>query len=155
MAQSLGGVATNARLTLYPMVNITNGAVGFYAFDPAGGYNDPNSGSFYSFKVEEVLPGRTPTMGQAIITYRDLGQVTINLLMTGSTDAQTVVSTTIGPFTLGNSSPTGRLMTKIVGLNFPACQNPQLTIQRAAGAGPLSIAKVVLCGRVEVSQEFA
>jgi len=153
MSASNGGVATNARLTLYPMQSTQGGAIGFYAFDPAGGYDDPIASSFYSFKMEEVLPGRTPTIGQAVITYRDLGVVAITLMMTGTTDAGAVITQSVSA-SLGNATPTGRLMTKIVGINFPATQLPQLTIKRAAGGGPLSIAKLVLCGRVEVGQEM-
>ena len=156
MAQSNGGVSTSSKLTLYPMQNVRTGIVGFYAFDPSAGFADPNSGGFYSFKVEDVLPGRTPTIGQAVITYRDLGQVTWQIQVTGTTESQTIIVTSPAiTVQFGNLVPTGRLMTKIVGINFPACQNPQVTLIRPPGAGPLSIAKVVICGRVEVQQEFA
>jgi hypothetical protein len=30
----------------------------------------------------------------------------------------------------------------------------QLTINRAANAGPVSIVKIIMCGQVEVDQEF-
>ena len=158
MAQSTGGVATTSRLTLYPMQNASTGIVGYYAFDPAGGYNDPSAGAFYSFKVEDVLQGRTPTVGRVIVTYRDLGLVTAVFTLTGTLDNQVVGGLT-GPgsmqvVTMGNQLATGKLMTIIVGITLSA-QNIQLMITRAAGAGPLSIAKVLMCGRVEVGTEYA
>ena len=49
--QSNGGVATTSRLTLYGMQSVFGGGIEIHAFDPSGGYNDPNIGGFYSFKV--------------------------------------------------------------------------------------------------------
>jgi len=153
MAQSNGGVSTVSRLTLFPMQETAGGATGFYAFDPSAGYDESQSGGFYSFKIEEVLPGRTPTIGQAIIKYRDLGVAVLGLMFTGVEDDQQIVSKTVMTM-LGNLVPTNRIMTKIVGVGFTA-KDVQLTLQRGAGAGPVSIVKLVLCGRVETKQEFS
>ena len=153
MAQSNGGVSTVSRLTLFPMQETAGGATGFYAFDPSAGYDESQSGGFYSFKIEEVLPGRTPTIGQAIIKYRDLGAAVLGLMFTGVQDDQQIVSKTVMTM-LGNVVPTNRIMTKIVGVGFTA-KDVQLTLQRGAGAGPVSIVKLVLCGRVETKQEFS
>jgi hypothetical protein len=152
LAQSTGGVATTSRLTLYPMLNVLTGIVGFYAFDPAGGYNDPIASSVYAFKVEDVIQGRTPTISRVIVTYRDLGQVTVVFTLTGTQDNQVVGGLTgsgsMQVVQLGNILATGKLMTKFVDISLTA-QNIQLMITRAAGAGSLSIVKVLLCGRVE------
>jgi hypothetical protein len=152
LPQSTGGVATTSRLTLYPVVNMATGAIGFYAFDPAGGYDDPAASSFYAFKVEEVVQGRTPTISRVIVTYRDLGLVTAVFTLTGTLDNQVVGGLTgagsMQTKQLGNQAATGKLMTKFVDISLTA-QNIQLMITRAAGAGSLSIAKVLLCGRVE------
>jgi len=153
MAQSNGGVSTVSRLTLFPMQETAGGATGFYAFDPSAGYDESQSGGFYSFKIEEVLPGRTPTIGQAIIKYRELGVAVLGLMFTGVQDDQQIVSKTVMTM-LGNLVPTNRIMTKIVGVGFTA-KDVQLTLQRGAGAGPVSIVKLVLCGRVETKQEFS
>ena len=150
MSQSNGGVATTSRLTLYPMVSTITGAVGFYSFDPTTGFNDPNASSSHSFKVEEVLPGRTPTVRRIVISYRDLGPVSLIFTLSGTNDAQQIVSYLL-PVTLGNQVPTGKLMTKLIGLSFTA-QNIQLSIVRPAGAGSISIAKIVMCGQVETSE---
>jgi hypothetical protein len=155
VAQSTGGVATTSRLTLYPMQNAVTGIIGFYAFDPAGGYNDPLASSFYAFKVEDVMQGRTPTISRVIVTYRDLGLVTAVFTLTGTQDNQVVGGLTgqgsMQVVQMGNALATGKLMTIFVGISLSA-QNIQLMITRAAGAGPLSIAKVLLCGRVETGE---
>jgi hypothetical protein len=152
MAQSNGGVSTNSRLTLYPMLNATTGVVAFYAFDPAGGYNDPLASSFYLFKVEDISQGRTATISRVIVTYRDLGQVTAVFVLSGTQDNQLVGGLTgassMQSVQLGNVLATGKLMTKFVDISLTG-QNLQLTLIRTAGAGPLSIAKVLMCGRVE------
>ena len=153
MAQSNGGVATTSRLTLYPMQSIFGGAVAFYAFDPSGGFNDAQAGGFYSFKVEEVIPGRVPTVSQIIVVYRDLGPVLALFSLSGTSDAQQVVGPQSVVVSLGNAVPTGKIMTKIVPL-FLTAMNLQLTVTRGQGSGPLSVVKVILCGRVEVKQEL-
>jgi hypothetical protein len=157
LPQSNGGVSTTSRVTLYPMLNVATGIVSFFAFDPAGGYDDPSASSFYSFKVEDVQQGRTPTVSRVIVTYRDLGQVMVVFTLTGTLDNQ-VVGGLNGPgsmqvIQLGNQLATGKLITVILGITLSA-QNIQLTVTRAAGAGPLSIAKVLMCGRCE-DQDYA
>jgi len=133
------------------MQNVNTGIISFYAFNPGGGYNDPVSGSSYSFKVEDVLPGRTATISRAIVTYRDLGLVSAAFVLTGTQDNQ-VIGAVPGESSitkqLGNATATGILMTTFVDLRLTG-QNLQLTVSRAAGAGALSIAKLLLCGRVE------
>jgi hypothetical protein len=135
------------------MLNYSTGIVGFFAFDPAGGFNDPLASSFYSFKVEDVIQGRTPTISRVIVTYRDLGPVTAVFTLTGTTDGQQVAGGLNGngsmqTVQMGNQLATGKLMTIVIGITLTA-QNLQLTVTRAAGAGPLSIAKVLMCGHVE------
>jgi hypothetical protein len=153
VAQSNGGVNTTSRLTLFPMFDIRNKAVGFYAFDPSGGFNDPNSGGFYSFKVEEIIPGRVPTVRKIIAVYRDLGLASASFSLSGTNDQQQVVGPLITPVLFGNLVPTGKLMTKLIDIQITA-MNLQLTIGRLPNGGPLSFAKIILCGNVEVAQEF-
>lgn len=152
MAQSNGGVNTTSRLTLYPMLNAATGTVGFYAFDPAGGFDDPNAGSFYNFKVEDVLQGRTATVNRVIVTYRDLGLAKAVFVLSGTQDNQVVGGLTgaasMQTVILGNQLATGKLMTKFVDISLTG-QNLQLLIVRAAGGGPLSFSKILLIGRVE------
>lgn len=153
MAQSNGGVSQTSRVTLYPMLNAQTGIVSFFSFDPNNGYNDPAASSFYTFKVEEVIQGRTPTISRVVVSYRDLGQVSAVFTLTGTNDAQQVVGGLTGNGSmqvvqLGNALPTGKIMTVLIGISLTA-QNIQLMVTRAAGAGPLSITKILMCGRVE------
>jgi len=153
MTQSLGGVSQNSRLSLFPMFNPYTGQVGFYAFDPSKGFNDPTDGSYYNWKVEDVITGRTPTIGRLIVTYRDLGPVQVVWTLTGMNDAGLPQTVSTPTMTLGTPAMTQRLVTILIGLQLTA-QNLQLSVQRAAGAGAISIVRVTLCGRIE-SQEFA
>ena len=133
------------------MVNVTTGIAGLYAFDPTLGYNDPNNPANYSYKVEEVVPGATPTISKLIVTYRDLGSVFLTFTLTGTTDDQQVVSNSTA-VSLGNFIPTGRIMTRNdIGLTLTA-QNLQLSWSRPKGAGSLAIVSLVLVGRVDPSE---
>jgi hypothetical protein len=153
MPQSFGGVSASTKIYLFPMQNAASGAIGYYAFDPSQGFNDPVNPSVYKFKVEQIIPGRIPTISRMILTYRDLGQVTATFALAGTTDQGKVVGNGTPPassatVTIGNIIPTGVLMTTVQGLVLSA-QNLQLSITRRPGAGALSIASIVLCGRVE------
>lgn len=151
MAQSNGGVSQVSRISAYPMININTGIAGLYAFDPTVGFNDPNNPSNYSFKVEEVAAGATPTISKLIVSYRDLGLVTVTFTLTGTSDDQKVVSNS-ATVILGNLLPTGRIMTRNdIGLTLTA-QNLQLSVSRAAGAGAMSIVELTLVGRVDPSE---
>lgn len=156
MPGSNGGTANRLSLALYPIG--LNSGTALFIFDPTN-FNDPNSPSSYAWKMEDVIPGRIPTVNNIIVTYRDLGIVTVVFTLTGvvgSTDptqAAQIVSNNTGPVRLGTVAASGRLCTSILGLNLTA-SNLQLSVSRAANAGPLSIAKIRLEGRVE-KQEYA
>jgi len=150
MAQSNGGISLSSRISAYPMVNVATGQAGLYAFDPILGFNDANNPSNYFFKVEEVVPGKTPTVSKIIVVYRDLGLVTVTFNLTGTNDNQQIAKATT-VVVLGNRIATGRIMTlNNIGLTLTA-QNLQLSINRAPNAGSLAIVKIVMCGTVEGS----
>jgi hypothetical protein len=148
MAQSNGGISQSSRISAYPMTNAATGQAGLYAFDPTLGFNDLNNPANYFFRVEEVVPGKTPTVNKIIVTYRDLGLVTVTFNLTGTNDLQKVVSSS-STVILGNLFPTGRIMCRNdIGLTLTA-QNLQLSISRAPGAGSLAIVKILMVGQVE------
>lgn len=150
MPASNGGTTAPLNLALFPFAD--SFAIGhfshIYILDVMN-FNDPARASSYSWKVEEVQAGRTPTCSRVILSYTDLGKATITLTLAGSNDAGQIVSETT-TLTIGNASPTGKLLTVVVGLSLTA-QNLQLTLTRAANAGPVSIVKVRLEGRVETT----
>lgn len=149
MAQSNGGIAQSSRISAYPMISALTGQAALYAYDPGLGFNDPNNGSVYFYKIEEVAPGKTPTVNSLILIYRDLGFASITFNLTGTNDLQQVVNATTGPLVIGNFTPTGRIMTRNnIGLSLTA-QNLQLSWVRVANGGPVSIIKVILTGQVE------
>jgi hypothetical protein len=153
-ALSNGGISQLASIAMMPMQNPVTGMCGAYAFDPLFGFNDPVNPSVHSYKVEEVLHGRTPTVTRLIVTYRDLGIVNVVFTFSFTDDAGAVQSSSINA-TLGNRQQTNKLLTRFLFPNSAISgQNLQLTINRAANAGPLSIVKITICGKVE-KQEYA
>jgi hypothetical protein len=83
------------------------------------------------------------------VTYRDLGIVQVVFTFSFTNDAGQVQSSSINA-TLGNNPSTNKLLTKMLFPNSAITgQNLQLTINRAANAGPLSIAKITICGKIE------
>lgn len=152
-ALSNGGISQLASIAMMPMQDAATGACGLYAFDPLFGFNDPVNPSSHSYKVEEIMQGRTPTVTRLLVTYRDLGIAAVTFVFTFTNDAGEIGTSSIST-TLGNAQQTNRLLTKMLFPNSAITgQNLQLTINRAANAGPLSIAKVTICGRIE-KQEF-
>lgn len=155
MPASNGGTAKRLFETLYPMVQgITSNAL--YEFDPSN-FNDPNSPSVYSYKVEDVICGRTPTINRVLISCRDLGTAQITVALSGTNDSQAVVSNSI-LMSIGTTAVSGKIITySVIGLTLTA-QNLQLTITRAPTLvpggqqnGAVSITKVRMEGRIETT----
>jgi hypothetical protein len=146
MPASNGGTTTALNLALYPVILSPGGA--FYKFDPTS-FNDAASGSFYNWKVEDVIAGRTPTIRRVIISYRDLGVASLFVKLTGTTDGGKAVNVS-KTITIGNTVPLNIIFTTIVGILLTG-QNLQLSVVRAANAGPVSITKVRIEGTVETT----
>jgi IPT/TIG domain len=149
---SYGGTGAPLGMLLIPAQQFTTQSV--FTFE-VGDFNDDAIGSFYNYKVEEVLPGRTPTCSRQFITYRDLGIATITATLIGTlspmgdTNTPSVVSTA-ETFQIGTSGATGKLFTILRTLTLTA-QNLQYTITRQPAAGPVSITRTRLEGRVELT----
>jgi IPT/TIG domain-containing protein len=144
---SNGGFGGSLNLFLIPAED-ANGAAVIWTLDPTN-FNDAFSNSFYRWKVEDVIAGRIPTISRVIISYRDLGLATINVTLNGTNDQGQAVSNTV-PVIIGNIVPLGIILTTLVGISLSA-QNLQLSISRDANAGPVSITKVRMEGRVETT----
>jgi hypothetical protein len=144
---STGGVFAQSKAALFPVLNATDNRSEFMAFDPTQGFDDDENDSSYTFRVEDIGPYRTPTVRRVILSYTDLGEVEIGLTLTGTNDLQEVVSKS-ATITLGNNPATNKILTQKVDLMLTA-MNQQLSIERAAGAGPLSLTKVWMIGEVE------
>jgi hypothetical protein len=144
---SNGGYIGSLNLLLIPAEDANGNGV-IWTLDPTN-FNDPASMSFYNWKVEDVIAGRVPTINRVIISYRDLGVANPNFTLSGTNDQGQAVSLTV-PVTIGNTVPLGIILTTIVGIAFSA-QNLQLSMERDANAGPVSITKVRMEGRVETT----
>lgn len=147
---SNGGISQLAYASLIPMQDLNTGETNFYAFDPLFGFDDPIAPSMHSFRVEDLIAGRNPTVNRMILTYRDLGPFKATFTLTGTNDAQKIVSKSI-QVTGGNTPATNKLFTKFYGIELTA-QNIQATWSRLPNSGPLSIVKTVLVGRMEAAK---
>ena len=126
-----------------------NSLAGFCTFDPTS-FDDPNSPSSYSWKVEDILAGRSATINRAIVSYTDLGKASFTAFLSGTDDQQQAVTSDVVTQAIGTIAAPGIIKTVILGINLTG-QNLQFTINRAKAAGPVSITKVRLEGQVEVT----
>ena len=145
---SYGGVSASTTADAVPVVDL-NGNAMFYNFDPTQGFNDLNADSTWFFRVEDFLPFRVPTARWVILTYVNLGPVTLNLNLTAVSDDQKVLAAS-KVCTIGNSQFLETVMTFRQGIELTG-MNMQLSIVRKAGAGAISLSKVTLVGTVEES----
>jgi hypothetical protein len=133
---------------------IANGTSLFF-FDPTN-FNDPNSGSFYNFKVEDAIAGRTATINRVILSYRDLGVARIMLALSGVIGPSDPLhpnkpTSSISPLiNIGTVGASQVICTLIYGLTISAA-NLQLSVVRPANGGPVSITKVRMEGKVETT----
>jgi hypothetical protein len=135
---------------LFPCYSVNNNQMEFHTFDPTQGFNDPNASSEYHWRVEQIAPYRQATIRRLVLTYRDFGEIFATFTITGVNDAQKEISTSQG-LGFGNATPTGRLMTVPVDILLTG-MNLQVSVEREKGAGPLSIAQLVVVGEVEETQ---
>lgn len=133
-------------MLLIPAQNFTTAV--FYTLDPTN-FNDVSSPSSYSWKVEDVIAGRTPTINRLIVSYRDLGLATVTFTLSGTDDSGNLVSNST-PVAIGTLAASNKIVTKVVGLALTG-QNLQLSVLRDANAGPVSITKMRMEGRVETT----
>lgn len=160
---TVGGVASNS--ITFTVINPSNGGISkpigmllipcqqlgtqeVLAFDTTNYNGSP--GSFYNWKVEEVAPGRTPSCTRQIIIYRNLGVATITASLSGYDQNAQATVTRVETFAIGTAGATQKLCAIVRGLSLTA-QNLQYTITRGGAAGPVSITKVRLEGRVEMT----
>jgi IPT/TIG domain len=147
---SIGGTATPLGFTLFPFTQFTTPVL--FVFDITN-YNELSNGSIYSYKVEEILQGRTPSCTRQVITYRDLGVCSVTAALTGynqNVSADAPLITNQETFTIGTAAATGKLNTIVRGLTLTG-QNLQYVLERPPAGGPMSIVKVRLEGRVELT----
>ncbi len=147
LTNSNGGVFGLNQVALYPCTNISSGLTEYRTFDPTQPPNDPNLPSSYTWRIEQGNQYTNPTVRKLFWTFFDLGRVSVTWTLTGVTELQTVASQSVA-IGVGNLVPTKAVMTVEVDLNLTA-MNLQLSVLRAAGAGPLSILKVTLVGNVD------
>lgn len=149
---SIGGLPGPLGLLLIAAVQA--GQPEIFTLDPTN-FNDPANGSFYNWKVEDVIAGRGITINRVIVSYRDLGVASITATLSGvsgvadSNNALTPVSNS-EVVSLGTQAASQKICTVVLGITLTAC-NLQFSVTRAPNAGPVSITKVRMEGNVEAT----
>jgi len=141
-----GGFQATQYLLFVPTQSVNGGPAYISTFLP-NDWNDPTDGSSYSYRMEDVIVGRVPTVRRLFVVYRDLGLATVTFTVSGTNDNAQVVSQSQTK-TLGNPNPTGALLSAFFDIALSAYR-PQVSHSRAAGSGPLSIVSVTIIGEVE------
>lgn len=144
-----GGVYANTYYLMVPVQNTVTNQCYIGYFDVTS-FNDSVDGSTYRYRSEDITPLRVPTVRRVGIIYRDLGIVTITVTIIATNDNGQVVKAST-KVQLGNTIPTNALLTNLVNVTLVGFR-PQIQIDRAAGAGPLSIASVTMIGTIEDTQ---
>jgi hypothetical protein len=139
---------TQQPLNLFLILGLDFNTAAIWTLDPTN-FDDLAIGGFYAWKVEDVIAGRTPTVGRIIISYRNFGVAKFTLALTGTDDSGNTVNNST-PVTVGTSAASGRICSKVIGLALTG-QNLQVLVSRTPASGPLSITKVRLEGRVETT----
>lgn len=133
-------------LFLFVPVQAFSGAIYVGVYNYAN-FNDPNDGSSYSYRQEDIAVGRVPTVRRVVLVYRDLGIAKITIQLSGVNDNGQLV-TASAPFTIGTAAASTNNLTLLADVTLTAYR-PQLTISRAANAGPVSIISATIVGEVE------
>jgi len=164
---TVGGIASNSET--FTVTNPSNGGTGaplnkllipanqfntqsVFTFDTFD-FNDEALGSFYNYKVEEIVPGCTASCTRQIITYRDFGIATVTATLQGTISPvgsanEPTLSSISETFQIGTAGVTERYFTIIRGLSLTA-QDLQYTITRQPNGGTVCISRTRLLGRVE------
>ncbi len=140
-----GGFAATTFFMFVPSISST-GQCFISIFDPTS-FDDPDDAASYSWRAEDIAIDRVPTVRRVILQYRDLGLATITVTVSGVNDTGNAVSSS-SVVKLGTSGASGLIMTAFVDLTMTGYR-PQLSISRAAGAGPVSIVAATMVGEVE------
>jgi hypothetical protein len=141
-----GGFAATAFVMFVPVQASTGGGGYISTFSPVS-YDDANDASSYSYRQEDIIPNRVPTVRRIAITYRNIGLATRTITVTAINDAGATVTATQTQ-QIGDTTADSTLRTIFYDLVVTGFR-PQLTISRAAGGGPISIIRASMIGEVE------
>jgi len=145
-----GGIGATVSYLMIPMRDLFAGTQSVGIFDTTN-FNDDSLPSSVTFKAEDVVSGRVPTVRRVMLTYRDLGQAKIVVTVFGCDDRGIPVSSTPVTKNIGNTTPTFSLYSTFIDMQFTGFR-PQLQITRPANGGPVSLVQAVMIGTIERQQ---
>lgn len=140
-----GGVFGSTYFLFVPVQDCNSGQCYIGTYDITD-FNDLIDGSSYAYRREDIVKHKVPTVNRVIIIYRDLGPAKFTVGINATNDDGQVIKASV-QVQIGNVVPTKALLTKIVDISLTGYM-PQLTIDRAAGDGPLCITSATMQGEV-------
>lgn len=141
-----GGVIGSTYLLFVPVQDIRTGLCYIGTYDVTS-FDDSGDGGSYSYRAEDIVKHKTPTVNKVILIYRDLGSAKLTVTLAVTNDNAQVKTASVD-VQIGNAIPTGALITKLVYLQLTGYR-PQLTLSRKAGDGPVCITSATMSGEIE------
>jgi len=143
---STGGLYGRGNILLVPFYNEATKLSYFVTYDSSNFNCELDC--VYNFRLEEVAAGREIDVHKVFLKLRDLGAVTFSVTVTAtqynkSNQTETVNTQTVVIKNWGIGDK--KLHSYFVDLKVVG-ECPQLSVFRAANAGPLAIIKAMLCG---------
>jgi len=140
-----GGFAATMFYLFVPAISST-GAPYIAVWDTTS-FNDSDDPSTYSYRSEDIIVGRVPTVRRIILVVTDLGPATLTITVSGTNDKGNAISSSAVQ-KIGTTGATNAQLTYFIDLVFTGFR-PQLSYSRAANAGPVSIVSATMIGEVE------
>jgi hypothetical protein len=150
---STGGLFGSSYFLLMPLFDSVFDKTYLAFIDPSN--FDTEEDCFYTFRQEDVMPGRKVSVHMLIVTYREIGKCTFTIGVQSyiaETDSFKVSSrqVVITPrLNSKNTFPNNKLKTRRVNIDVIAGERPQVFVSRKANSGPLSITRVMMAGHAD------
>lgn len=140
-----GFVASN--FFLFMPTSSPDGSQSYIGIFDVSNFNDPTDGRLYTYRQEDIIVGRVPTVRRIILVYRDTGVLSVTVTVQGTDDNGQKVSQSV-KVQIGTTSASLQLLTKFVDIELTAFR-PQPLLSQNAGDGPLDIVSLTMIGSVE------
>lgn len=142
---STGGLFGFNNALIVPFFDTRTNLSYFVVYDPTD-FNCEED-CLYNFRMESAAPGKEIDVNKIFLEYRDLGPVKFTVIVTATQYNKAKLTEKIQSksvkVSVGSKNPDGKLHSYYVDLKIVG-ERPQLSIFRAADAGPLSIVRAIM-----------
>lgn len=143
---STGGLQGFPSVLMVPVFDPKTGLSSIYTYED-GNFNTPDE-CIHFFRQEDIIIGRSATVTNLIVVYRDIGKFTATFSVTvylRESDTYEVETKTIK---MGKTNPDFKLHTTKVNIIITG-ERPQVSFTSPKKSGPLSIISVTMCGKMD------